>query len=105
MRKIISKNLPIYLLSGAIAFAGIANANTAQGAASVASQISTLQKQVKILQARLDNPKSVTIDYAAHDNRLPGACGDGTSMITDYSFKIDIYHQIISCSITLDIPK
>lgn len=106
MNKTFSKNLPIYVLSGAIAFAGIANANTAEGAASVASQISTLQKQVKILQSRLDNPESVTIKYAAHKGYLSTTpCGDGIQATNEYALNIDFYHSIVSCSLDITIPK
>jgi len=48
-----SKNLPIYVLSASLVFVGIISANQAEGATSTASQIATLQKQVKTLDSEL----------------------------------------------------
>ena len=104
MNKTFSKNLPIYVLSGAIALAGIASANSAQGAPSAASQIASLQKQVKALQTRLDNPESVTIKYAAIGAGFSKPCGDGTQLWGG-EVAINISSALITCTLDISVPK
>jgi hypothetical protein len=51
-----TKNLPVYVLSGALIFVGVASASQAQGAwtSSEKKTVSQMQKQIGILNARIN---------------------------------------------------
>ena len=51
----LSRNIPAYLLSGALVFVGVTSVSQADGATSATKQIQSLQKKIKTLESDLDD--------------------------------------------------
>jgi hypothetical protein len=61
------KNLPVYVLSGALIFVGIASASQAQGAwtSKESSRIKALEAKVKFLESEISSQELTTIRFLA----------------------------------------
>lgn len=61
------KNLPVYVLSGALVFVGVASASQAQAAwsAKETSRVKTLEAKVQQLERQLSSQELVTVRYLA----------------------------------------
>ena len=61
------KNLPVYVLSGALIFVGIASASQAQAAwtSKETSRIKALEAKVRVLESEVSSQELVTIRYLA----------------------------------------
>ena len=68
------KNLPVYVLSGALIFVGIASTSQAQAAwtSKETSRIKALEAKVRVLESEVSSQELVTIRY------LATGCSGGT---------------------------
>ena len=71
------KNLPVYVLSGALIFVGIASASQAQAAwtSKETSRVKTLESKVQQLEKLIASQELITVRYLATDG--PGPTVDG----------------------------
>lgn len=115
------KNLPVYVLSGALIFLGMASASQAQGAwtSSEKKTISLLEKRISVLEKMVDaqnltgQTTSVTIPYIVESLEEYGTnriCGSGKfrqldSRGTTASMMSAGNYRLHTCTITFKVDK
>ena len=83
MNKTFSKNLPIYVLSGAIAFAGIASISQASGSTTDSARITVLEKKIKDLQRNFADQNAINHATFSGQTAINQAAADAVQRIND----------------------
>lgn len=114
------KNLPVYVLSGALIFLGMASASQAQGAwtSSEKKTISLLEKRISVLEKMVDaqnltgQKTSVTIPYIVESLEEYGTnriCGSGMFRQLDPRGSAALMsagnYRLHTCTITFKVDK